>query len=108
MGPNTILIVGATGRQDSSVLHELSNKLRSPSPSSSTPAPVQPKPRILALTRNAKPPKAQALAAAHPALDLHGIEGYAQDRTPSSPRTRTSTPSSRTRSRRTSAPRRYP
>ncbi|RYP04384.1 hypothetical protein DL764_004478 [Monosporascus ibericus] len=42
----------------------------------------QPKPKILALARNATPPKTQALATADPALDLHVIEGYTPDPDP--------------------------
>ncbi|RYP52455.1 hypothetical protein DL768_002378 [Monosporascus sp. mg162] len=82
MASNTILIVGATGRQGSSVLHELSNKLRSPSLPSSTSALVQTKLKILALSRNATPPKAYALAITHLALDLHVIDGCTQDTDP--------------------------
>ncbi|RYP13209.1 hypothetical protein DL767_010847 [Monosporascus sp. MG133] len=39
-------------------------------------------PKILARTRNATSPKAQALVTAHPALDLHVIEGNTQDPDP--------------------------
>ncbi|RYP60047.1 hypothetical protein DL769_008304 [Monosporascus sp. CRB-8-3] len=82
MAPNTILIVGATGRQDSFVLHELSIKPRSPSLHLTTSAPAQPEPKFLTLTRSATSPKAQALTTAYPALDLHVIAGYTQDPDP--------------------------
>ncbi|RYP43200.1 hypothetical protein DL770_011782 [Monosporascus sp. CRB-9-2] len=59
-----------------------SSKLRSPSLPSSISSPAQPKPKTLALTRNATSPKAQAVATAHPALDLHVIEGYTQGQDP--------------------------
>ncbi|XXG97276.1 hypothetical protein Hte_003572 [Hypoxylon texense] len=66
--PSTILVVGATGRQGSSVLTELANLL---STSETT------KIKVLALTRSASSPKAQALASQqrHPALDLEVVEG---------------------------------
>lgn len=68
--PSTILVVGATGRQGSSVLTELANLLSaSPSPTKTT------KIKVLALTRSASSPKAQALASEHPTLDLEVVEG---------------------------------
>ncbi|KAI0181578.1 NAD(P)-binding protein [Hypoxylon sp. FL1284] len=68
MSTTTILVVGATGRQGSSVLTELAN-LQS---SSSEP---KPKIKVLALTRSASSAKAQALASQHPSLDLTVVEG---------------------------------
>lgn len=61
--PQKILVIGATGRQGSAVLRELSNQL------SSIPA-GQPKPKVLALTRKASSAKAKALLSQSPPLDL--------------------------------------
>lgn len=68
---STILVIGATGKQGGSVLTELSNLLPTLSP--------QPKVKVLALTRTASSPKAQALARQHPALDLEVVEGDSRE-----------------------------
>lgn len=67
--PCTILVVGATGQQGGSVLAELSRQL------STTP---EAKVKVLALTRTASSPKAQALPSKYPSLDLSVVEGDAQ------------------------------
>ncbi|KAI1375981.1 NAD(P)-binding protein [Hypoxylon crocopeplum] len=64
----TILVVGATGQQGGYVLTELSTLL------STTPEPKI-KIKILALTRSASSPKAQALLSQFPHLDLALVEG---------------------------------
>jgi len=65
MSVRTILVVGATGQQGSSVIAGLSEL----GPTSSE------KIRVLALTRNAASSKAQALVKKHTSLDLEVIEG---------------------------------
>ncbi|KAI0853932.1 NAD(P)-binding protein [Daldinia vernicosa] len=67
--PCTILVVGATGQQGGSVLAELSRQL------STTP---EAKVKVLALTRTASSPKAQALPSKYPSLDLSVVEGDAR------------------------------
>ncbi|KAI8964712.1 NAD(P)-binding protein [Daldinia sp. FL1419] len=68
--PCTILVVGATGQQGGSVLAELSHQLLTTSHA---------KIKVLALTRTASSPKAQALASKYPTLDLTVVEGDAKD-----------------------------
>ncbi|KAK6955158.1 hypothetical protein Daesc_002789 [Daldinia eschscholtzii] len=69
----TILVVGATGQQGGSVLAELSQQL------STTP---EAKVKVLALTRTASSPKAQALPSKYPSLDLTVVEGDVQNPEP--------------------------
>ncbi|KAI1780915.1 NAD(P)-binding protein [Hypoxylon cercidicola] len=71
MSPSTILVVGATGRQGSSVLTELSNLLSASPPTN--------KIRVLALTRSASSAKALGLASRHPTLDLEVVEGDSRE-----------------------------
>ncbi|KAI1097818.1 NAD(P)-binding protein [Jackrogersella minutella] len=68
----TILVIGATGQQGGFVLAELSNLLSNPTP---TETKATPKVKVLALTRSASSPKAQALPSKHPSLDLAVVEG---------------------------------
>ncbi|KAI1388982.1 NAD(P)-binding protein [Hypoxylon trugodes] len=72
MSTYTILVVGATGQQGGYVLSELSHQLSSTSKTT-------PKIKILALTRSASSPKAQALPSKYPALDLTVVEGDTRD-----------------------------
>ncbi|KAI1089941.1 NAD(P)-binding protein [Rostrohypoxylon terebratum] len=65
----TILVVGATGQQGGYVLSELAALL------SDQPVSSRPKINVLALTRSASSPKAQALASKYPSLDLEVVEG---------------------------------
>ncbi|KAI2463522.1 NAD(P)-binding protein [Annulohypoxylon bovei var. microspora] len=65
----TILVVGATGQQGGFVLEELANLL------SSLPSEAKPTVNILALTRSASSPKAQALPSRYPSLHLKVVEG---------------------------------
>ncbi|KAI1454742.1 NAD(P)-binding protein [Annulohypoxylon moriforme] len=66
---HTILIVGATGQQGGFVLSELATLL------SSQPLSTKPKINVLALTRTASSPKAQALPSKYPSLNLKVVEG---------------------------------
>ncbi|OTB01001.1 hypothetical protein M426DRAFT_266644 [Hypoxylon sp. CI-4A] len=68
----TILVVGATGQQGGYVLSELSNLQAT---SVSKPQQI----KILALTRSASSPKAQALPSKYPDLDLTVVEGDTRD-----------------------------
>ncbi|KAI1205042.1 NAD(P)-binding protein [Annulohypoxylon truncatum] len=63
----TILVVGATGQQGGFVLSELATLLSSKPPSTDI--------NVLALTRTASSPKAQALASKYPSLRLKVVEG---------------------------------
>lgn len=65
----TILVVGATGQQGGFVLSELAALLDDHFPT------VRPKINVLALTRSASSPKAQALPSKYPSLDLKVVEG---------------------------------
>ncbi|CAJ2511716.1 Uu.00g073410.m01.CDS01 [Anthostomella pinea] len=77
MSPPTILIIGATGKQGSAVLDELSTAISASASSNSSPAP-----KILALTRSASSPAAQALTSSYPGLDLELVEGNTKDPAP--------------------------
>ncbi|KAI1760484.1 NAD(P)-binding protein [Hypoxylon sp. FL1150] len=74
MATSTILVIGATGKQGGSVLTELAHLLPTLSP--------QPRIKVLALTRAASSPKAQALPRQHPTLDLEVVEGDSRDPAP--------------------------
>lgn len=73
----TILVVGATGQQGGFVLAEL-NLVSTNSTNTATTtsrANTDAKIKVLALTRSASSPKAQALASRFPGLDLQVVEG---------------------------------
>ncbi|KAI0885414.1 NAD(P)-binding protein [Annulohypoxylon maeteangense] len=72
----TILVVGATGQQGGFVLSELANLL------SSLSSGTKPEVNVLALTRTASSPKAQALPSKYPSLHLTVVEGDTRNPAP--------------------------
>lgn len=75
MSSLTILVVGATGQQGSSLLLQLSYYIL-------TAKPEVEKVKVLALTRSAASPKAQALPTKYGVLDLTVVEGDTRNPAP--------------------------
>ncbi|KAK6845313.1 hypothetical protein PG995_015423 [Apiospora arundinis] len=77
--PRTLLVVGATGQQGGAVLAALSKLLSEPGNNATNTQ----RPKVLALTRSAPDsPKAQALTARYPSLDLTVVQGDTKDPAP--------------------------